>query len=369
MSRSNSVVEEEFSEEFIYSQDDPLQEDDNVTALLPIDNYHNLSDTHNIDNKPKQLGLSQNELPNGLFGCWLLVAVRDFKGHSSGKEMGKWGVSGNNTEQFLHSCWLLSKQYLKREVIFTADESGVAMPSWSSRSVPQEDDFVRFALFNDKANHRCYTVDKVTASLLQNWRSKEVHLLLHVYSLSVNNKSVFKTVCEILLQPEDRDKAGAVTNKALAVLAQKLRDIHSDSWQANNIAWMMWANTICCSAPHRQEELLLEAPPVHLIKLFSVKELPRLKSIRRSFAVAHSVNIGYHDEIVSLREAFEDLDITVQNLLVKMQLVKRCLESLEQRNRTGESFISAAEEAVQVQESELGVSLAGRVRDMDDIDH
>ncbi|XP_058832497.1 uncharacterized protein LOC131690611 [Topomyia yanbarensis] len=338
-----------------YSREDLLVDDDSLGAVLStemIEYSLSLSDTgmdiskaENVDHQQSESRFSQNKLPEGLLGCWLLIAVRDFKGHSSGKEVGKWGVSGNTAEQFTHSCWLLAKNFLKREVIFTCDERGVAMPVWSSKPIPEEGDFIRFALFNDKTNHRCYTVDKVTPTLLQNWRNKEIHLLLHVYSLSVNNKSVFKTVREVLLEPEERDKAGAASNQSVAVLAQKLRDIHGDKWEAKDIAWMMWANAIYTSEFHCQERLLHDAPPAHLVKLFSVKEQPRLKAIRRGFAVAHSVNAGYHDDVESLREAFEDMQLTAQNMIVKMQSVKRHLEALEQRDRIGDTFISAAEEA------------------------
>lgn len=313
-------------------------------------------------------GFSQEKLPGGLYGCWLSVSVRDFKGHSSGKEVGKWGVAGDTVKDFLHNCWLLSKRYLKQEVLFRCDESGVAHPIWSTKT-PQEADFVRFALFRDKSNHRYYTIDKVTVNLLQNWRKNDIYLLLHVYSLSVNNRSVFKTVKDMLLEPAAKDRAGAASNRAVEKLVITLRNKHGASWKAQDIAWMMWANAIFTAEPHLQESMTNEAPPEHLAKLFAAKEQQRLKAIRRSFAMAHNVNAGYHDEIVSIRASCNDLETTIQTLNNQMQLMKRRIEALETRDSLGQSFISAAEETLQATETTFSQSLVSRVSEQEDTDH
>lgn len=311
---------------------------------------------------------SQEKLPEGLYGCWLLVAVRDFKGHSSGREIGKWGVAGNTPSEFLHQCWLMSQRFLKREVIFRCNESGEAVPVWGEEN-PQEMDFARFALFNDKANHRYYPVDKVTANILNHWKKKDIHLLLHVYSLSVSNRAVFKTVKDSLLEPESRDRAGAASNRMVDDLAKKLRDKHGSCWQAQDIAWMMWANSIFAADPCQRDSLIDEAPPAHLIKLFSTREQPAIRSIKRSFAMAHSVNAGYHDEVVVIRKTFCELEGIVQTLTTKMEQLNRSIEALEIRDTMGESFISAAEETVRTEETSFSDQLAARVREQEDVDH
>ncbi|XP_062545712.1 uncharacterized protein LOC134212134 [Armigeres subalbatus] len=279
-----------------------------------------------VDGERKGGSFSQVQLPDGLYGCWVLVAVREFKGHSSGKEIGKWGVAGNTPEEFIRQCWLMSQQYLKREVVFRCNENGEATPAWGKEH-PQESDFVRFALFNDKANHRYYPVDKVTANLLHNWKKKEIHLLLHVYSLSVNNRTVFKSVKDLLLQPESRDRAGAASNKTVQDLAKKLRDKHGISWQAQDIAWMMWANSIYTADPCLRENLIDEAPPAHLIKLFSAREQPVIRSIKRKFSMAQSVNAGYHDEVVFIRKTFDELEETVHPTRDCNILLQSCINS------------------------------------------
>lgn len=314
-------------------------------------------------------GFSKDKLPAGLYGCWLLVAVRNFKGHSSGKEIGRWGVSGNSVDDFIRNCWKLSEKYLKREVVFTCDESGAAKPGWSEKECPEEEDFVKFALFNDKVSHRTLRTDQLTETILQNWRTKEVHLLLHVYSTAVNNKAVFQSVQDTLLGPGLMDKSGAASNTTIEALANKLRDIHGHYWEAHHISWMMWANAISVAEPHVQEALMCDAPPHHLAKLFRAKEQLRVQSISRNFSVAHSVNHGYQDDVLAIRHNFDQLESMLSNLNMGMSLLKKNIESLESRAALGESFLSAAEQAVQVEETDFSASLADKVTDAEDVDH
>lgn len=78
-----------------------------------------------------------------------------------------------------------------------SQKCGVSKAEWSEKIAPDEEDFVRFALFNDKVSHRTLRTDQLTETILQNWRTKEIHVLLHMYSTAVNNKAVFQSVLRI----------------------------------------------------------------------------------------------------------------------------------------------------------------------------
>lgn len=363
------------NEEYLEQIED--KSDSDIDPLNAAINYNpELSDSPTSDGEdkeqpPEQLqeGFARDKLPRGLYGCWLLVAVRNFKGHSSGKEVGRWGVAGNSVDEFVRSCWKLSHKFLKREVLFTCDENGVAKPSWSEKISPEEEDFVRFALFNDKVSHRTLRPDQLTETVLQNWRTKEIHLLLHVYSTAVNNKAVFQSVQDTLLGPGSHDKSGAASNTTIDALANKLRDVHGHYWEAHNIAWMMWANAISVSEPHVQERMINDAPPDHLAKLFRAKEQPVVQSIARNFSMAHSVNHGYQDDVLAIRRSFDQLERMVTNVNSGMKLLKKHIESLESRAALGDSFLSAAEQAVLVEETDFSASLASKVTDAEDLDH
>ncbi|XP_062550205.1 uncharacterized protein LOC134214945 isoform X2 [Armigeres subalbatus] len=315
-------LNEEYLEQLEGTSSDPLS--------AHIDYDPNLSESQFSDaEQEKNLneGFSRDKLPAGLYGCWLLVAVRNFKGHSSGKEVGRWGVAGNSVDEFMNSCWKLSHTFLKREVVFTCDESGVAKPSWSEKVSPEEDDFVRFALFNDKS------------------------------------------VRDTLMGPGTLDKSGAASNATIDELSAKLRGEHGLHWEAHNVAWMMWANVIAVSEPHVQEGMIYDAPPAHLAKLFRAKEQPRVQSISRNFSMAHSVNDGYQDDISAIKRSFNQLEEMLRGVNKGMQLLKKHIESLESRAVLGDSFLSAAEQAVLVEETGFSSSLARNVTDAEDVDH
>ncbi|XP_062550062.1 uncharacterized protein LOC134214752 [Armigeres subalbatus] len=231
----------------------------------------------------------------------------------------------------MNSCWKLSHTFLKREGVFTCDESGVAKPSWSEKVSPEEDDFVRFALFNDKS------------------------------------------VRDTLMGPGTLDKSGAASNATIDELSAKLRGEHGLHWEAHNVAWMMWANVIAVSArvsePHVQEGMIYDAPPAHLAKLFRAKEQPRVQSISRNFSMAHSVNDGYQDDISAIKRSFNQLEEMLRGVNKGMQLLKKHIESLESREVLGDSFLSAAEQAVLVEETGFSSSLARNVTDAEDVDH
>ncbi|XP_055544707.1 uncharacterized protein LOC129729867 [Wyeomyia smithii] len=362
-SRSTSVskkilfLDEHYLEEAEEITNDPL-----VSTIVDYDPEFLESESDEEENEPLREGFAQDKLPSGLYGCWLLVATRNFKGHSSGKEVGRWGVAGNSVIEFIQNCWQLSQKFLKREVLFKCDESGIGKPVWSEKIGPEEKDFVEFALFNDKTSHRTLRPDQLTETILQNWRTKEIHLLLHVYSTSVNNKAVFQSVQELLLGKGSADKSGAASNSTIDALAKKLRDIHGH-WEAHHIAWIMWANVISVSESHVQETMIHEAPPAHLIKLFQTKEQPRLQSVARNFSMAHSVNQGYQDDVLVIRRSYDQLEGMLSNVNKGMKLLKNQIELMESRAAMGESFISAAEQAVLVDETSFSASLASKVID------
>ncbi|XP_039439012.1 uncharacterized protein LOC120420127 [Culex pipiens pallens] len=312
---------------------------------------------------------SKEKIPDGKYGLWVLISIRDFKGHSSGKEIGKWGVAGEDVQTFLHNSWELCKQYLKQEVVFsTEQQGGEARPAWLG-SDPQESDFGKFVLFNDKSNRRLYAPEKLTENILQHWRKKEIHVLLHQYSLSVSSKAVFKTVKEALLDPAEKDKSGAAAIRAEEDVVKKLREVHGDKWRAHDIAWKMWATYITAGEPHQHSQMLLEPPPANIVQLFAAKESAVVRNIQRNFSMAHNVQAGYPNEIATLRQAANILKEGIQTITSQFQILDRSIEALEARSSCTGSFIDAAEDAVRVEETDFSNTLAEHVGTQNDNEH
>lgn len=87
-------------EEYLEQQDETSS--DPLNAAINYDPELSISGTSDAETK-NQLheGFAQDKLPPGLYGCWLLVAVRNFKGHTSGKG---WGVAGDSVDELIRNC-------------------------------------------------------------------------------------------------------------------------------------------------------------------------------------------------------------------------------------------------------------------------
>lgn len=85
--------------------------------------------------------------------------------------------------------------------------------------------------------------------------------------------------------------------------------------------------------------------------------------------MAHSVSNGYQDDVLVLRRSFDQLENMLSNVNMGMKLLKKSIESLELRTEFGDTFLSAAEQAVLVEETEFSASLASKVTDEQDVDH
>ncbi|XP_065083233.1 uncharacterized protein LOC135705427 [Ochlerotatus camptorhynchus] len=306
-----------------------------------------------------------------LFVVSLVVSLRDFKGQTSTEELDTWLIYADTVEKFLHSVWEKSKKHLIRHIIAVCDDEGNITYNWSPKEAIDETDLVHFALFYDKQNRRAITVDKLTTNILQNWRTKSsVELLLHKYSLTVNSKTVWKKVEKSLIDTIPRNRGSAAATEYAQELAKELQLKHGHIWNGHEIAWSIWANTILTAPAHQHEALKNDStPPASCLDLFSIKEGEHIQRIRREYRVAPNVNDGYHADITKIMDAFTAVKEIHQEQTQRISALERLLENLMLRSQLGESFISSAESALNVKESEFSASISSRVQDAEDVDH
>ncbi|XP_062556936.1 uncharacterized protein LOC134221767 [Armigeres subalbatus] len=304
-----------------------------------------------------------------LFFCTFLVYKRQFKGQSSGTYVARWEISAGSKREFIRKIWLLSEEYLAREVVFVTSADGTSCPSWSSSEKPVEDEFHKFALF--QSGRRNYTLDKLNeekSNILQSWRGKDISLFLHIYSLSVSSRSVWNSVKDVLIDPEEKDRSGAAMTHAVFELADELRAFHCNNMDGHGMAWSFWANTVL-NAPAHLRETMKDHPPQHLAHLFRAKEGMRVEAMRRELHVVHSVNNSFHEEIAGIRQVYNVLEAGFQSVGATMEMLKQRIEALEIRDKLSESLISAMETSVNVQEDLQGKTLSLEITDVDDTDH
>ncbi|XP_053691204.1 uncharacterized protein LOC128739731 [Sabethes cyaneus] len=324
---------------------------------------------YDLEELEDEIANSENLNRDDLFFVTLLVYKRQFKGQSSGTYVARWELSAGSNTEFLHKVWNLSKGHLAREILFVPNVDGTSSPSWSSNEVPIESEFHKFVLF--QSGRRNYTLDKLSNennNLLQSWRDKEISLYLHIYSLSISSRAVWNSVKDVLIDPAEKDRSGAALTQAVFELSDNLRSTHGNHLEGHGMAWSFWANSIL-NAPAHLRETMKNYPPQHLSHLFRAKEGPRISAIKRELNVAHSVNNSFHEEITSLRQAFDVLDTSFEHLRGTMNIVKHRLEALEIRDKLSENLINAMESSTNVQEDQQGKTLSMEITDTEDVDH
>ncbi|XP_038117235.1 uncharacterized protein LOC6050122 [Culex quinquefasciatus] len=345
----------------------PEQPDDSEFAnSAASDQFDESAGEGGPSKKRKNKSKGKHDTSEDLFMCTLAVYKREFKGQTSGAYIAHWEVSGNSSADFVTRVWGLSCAYLNREIVFETNPDGESTPRWSTKEKPTEEDFKQFALF--LSGRRPYTIDNILDNkqhLLQSWRGKEVSLLLHVYSLSVSNRSQWIKVKDTLIDPIEHDRAGAATTQALQELTEKLRSDHGKFLKGHDMAWSFWANAIH-SAPAHQRSTMMQYPPESLASLFSIQEGVRMNAVRHELEAASNVNESYHDDIVEVRKAFEAFKVTLNRGL---QTLDDRITRLETREHTSSSLINSMKTSVVVQEDAVGKNLNKKVSNCIDDQH
>lgn len=263
---------------------------------------------------------------------------------------------------------------MEREVVFDDDD-----PRWSENILPKEEDMGRFILFHDSKAKRSVALNKITEITLNHWRSKEIWLYIHIYSLSVSSLTLSKKVVKSLIEPLNRDRAGASTVSEMNTLVEHLKDVHKVNYQSNHINWIMWANRLQASEPHLHEKLIKSSPPADKLHLFAVAKTSAdntIIDIRQNLSVAGNVNKGVNTGLSRVRLLFDKV-VQTQSEIIKLQteqqtqidLLNHELNAMEIQATTTRSLINSMEQAVPVVETEFGREIFSLIQDQEDVDH
>lgn len=84
--------------------------------------------------------------------------------------------------------------------------------AFAEKEVPDRDEIGTFIIFQDKVAKKTYTVSQLTSDVLTILRDKHVNVMTHIYIKAVASKPIHSKVAAALLQPADRDRAGAHSN-------------------------------------------------------------------------------------------------------------------------------------------------------------
>ena len=97
---------------------------------------------------------------------------------------------------------------------------------------------------------------------------KELKIYVHKYSSNIRSKANFALLSKQLLKPSQTDTSVQPPVSVMNILVERLKESHSNQYDAFDIHLMIWATDIQSKPSQLYDELILRGPPVSLIHLF-----------------------------------------------------------------------------------------------------
>lgn len=226
-------------------------------------------------------------------------------------------------------------------------------------------------MFQDKSAKKTFLVSQVGSDALRKMRNKHVNVMVHTYGRSVSSKSVHQKVTAMLLQPANRDRAGAHSTVSLLDFVRQLKNIHGSYLSANTSSWTMWANAIHSGPIHKQESMMKYLPPSHLVHLFRsvpTAETEVMRSVQNGLQLANNLNDLYCENIGTLRDEFRKAKETAFRAFDLFEVRLQAAEDMLQANNR---IVSTLDSALRVEVNSVSLSQEQQVHENDiaDVDH
>ncbi len=273
-------------------------------------------------------------------------------------------VAGDSVPEFMDNVWLKAKTLIKREVLVDGDNF-----SWNENETPERSEIGNFIIFQDKAAKKTFLTSQINSDVLRKMRNKHVNVMVHVYGTAISSKSIHLKMTAAILEPVQRDRAGAHSTVLLIELARNLKEAHGSYLSANSSSWTMWANAIHSSPTHTQEKLMNEMPPPHLIHLF--RSIPTsdneiMRSVQNGLQIAGNLNDAYAENVKILRDEFTKMK---EVMLRSFDLYELRLKATEDMVSANTRFVSSVDGALRPEVNAVSIAEEQLVTDLPDYDH
>lgn len=307
------------------------------------------------------------EAESWLYSIQFEVSVRNFSRQTSGTKPNPIRINGDTTNEFLHDFWAKTEQYLKRKVVFVNN-----VPEWHENLIPEESEIDEFITLHDKKSKTIHHPGDLTRTLLNHWKTKQILMVIHIYSTSVDTAAVFKSVQDVLIKPFEKDRSNAISHAALNEIVSQLKSVHEYHYVSHDINWLTWASYIVSQDAHLKETLINSPPPVTLIELFRYAPTNAdriLNDVRRNLGVASSVNKEFIDEVMELQVMVEKLREVRQEESRILEMIETKLESIRLQGANNTTILGAMNLEMNPDENELSAQAISQVVPQNDIDH
>lgn len=306
----------------------------------------------------------QIDYTGSLFRFVGIFQQKEFVGQKAVSQDVEAEIGGDSCKAVLDEIWAKVSSWIKREVIVEGESFRFA-----EKEVPDRDEIAKFIIFHDKAAKKNYSVGQLTSDVMRKLRDKHVHVMVHIYGKAVSSKSIHQKMTAAILQPVDRDRAGAHSTVMLMELARKLKDVHGSYLAGNISSWTMWANSIHAAPASRHESMIGELPPAHLVHLFRsvpTSEAERMRSARNGLQVADNLNDLYSENIKILRQEFEKFK---GDIFRAVELYEIRLKGTEDMLAANKRLVDSMGGQLQVEVTAVSLEEEQQITDMADCDH
>lgn len=197
-------------------------------------------------------------------------------------------------------------------------------------------------------------------------------MYIHIYGLAVASKAIFFTIKEQLLDPVEKDKAGAASNTIVFDLLNRLKEIHRSNYRSKDLNWYEWASFVAAEPPQRHEQLLNEPPPLEMIRLFERAPFGSdhvLNEVRRSVNIAQTITAGQERDLQQLGRSIgqlKELFNECHKALVDVQLK---YDAIIQTTNNNNLILESVQQSTRPVETERTLNLFYAVQDQEDVDH
>lgn len=273
-------------------------------------------------------------------------------------------VGGDSCKEVLDNIWVKVHAWIKREVVVDGDQFHFA-----ENESPSREEIGTFVIFQDKSAKKNYSVSQLKTEVLQKMRDKHVNVMVHVYGKAIASKPIHTKMTAAILQPTDRDRAGAHSTVMLTELTEKLKEVHGSYLSGNISSWTMWANSIHAAPTHKQASMVNDLPPAHLVHLFRsvpTAETEVMRSAQHGLQIAGNLSDLYQENVKILRQEFEKMKEATNRLF---ELYDVRLKATEDMLATNSRLVSAMDDALQVEVTAVSLQEEQQITDLMDLDH
>lgn len=299
-----------------------------------------------------------------LFRFVAIFQQKEFVGQKATSQHIEEVVGGDSCNEVLDTIWTKISQWIRREVMVDGDNF-----CFAEKETPDREEIAKFVVFHDKSAKKNYSVSQLNSDVMRKFRDKHVHVMVHIYGKAVSSKAIHQKMTAAILQPVDRDIAGAHSTAMLTELARKLKETHGSYLSGNMSSCTMWANSIHSAPANRHEAMVEELPPAHLVHLFRsvpTSETERMRSTQHGLQIADNLNDLYLENVKILRQEFLKMKDSVFR---GFELYEVRLNATEDMLVANSKLVASMGSQLQVEVTAVSLEEEQRITDMEDRDH